>query len=480
MNPLLRGVAIIQTSFLMSCAAPVGPKLPDQLDIPDQFSIQQKLAQTATGLQSNTHPNWWQGFQDPLLNGLVELALVENKRIAQAVAQLQAAQAELKIANAGDSLMSSLGLGSSTTERSNGNSQSEATQTFLSLNFALPVDTNGKISAQVEAAASNVRVAQADLRSTVMSISTQVAQEYLQFRGNQKQLDLLIDSIALQDKTLSIVQVRFETGLSPELDVRRAETSVQNLKASRPALLQSLSESTNRLATLTGQKPTEMKALLQASSPLPDYASGLPLALPTRVVQMRPDVQSSLAKALGSIAQVEVARADYYPSLRLQGSIQAGVSSASGSGGFAIGALSGLLEQVLTSEDLREGRFESAAAIAIKDIRNYELAVQLAIEETENQLAAIKNSKDRLQALTLAAQSSRRSFTQADTLYQLGLVSFLDVVDAQRVQANAEQALAAEKTRQATLIAGLFQVLGVKSSQSESVDAGTSKSEWRQ
>lgn len=465
----------ILVTLIAGCAVPKAPSLPDKPSIPEHFSIEQNISKAVTALQNTSNRYWWEEFNDPLLNGLVQLALLQNKRIASGLAQLERAQADLKTARAGESLVSSIGLGSMTTERSNGNGQNETTQNFLSLEFELPVDTNGKVSAQVEAAASSVRVAQANLHSAIMDVSTEVSQEYLQFRGNQKQLDLLIKSIALQDKTLNIVQVRYETGLSPELDVRRAETSVQNLKASRPALVQSLTESSNRLATLTGQKPSEMKALLQTDRPLPNYESPLPFAIPAAVIQMRLDVQAALANALKAIAQVEVERADYYPSLKLQGDIQAGISSGSTITSFAIGTLNGLFTQLLTDGQARQGRLESKIAQAIQEIKNYELAIQLAIEETENQLAAIANSKERLVALSQAALSSQRSFAQADTLYQLGLVSFLDVVDAQRVQANAEQALAAEQTRQATLIAGLFRVLGIKSSQSELADAETSQ-----
>ncbi|MDX1669428.1 MAG: efflux transporter outer membrane subunit, partial [Limnobacter sp.] len=405
---------------------------------------------------------WWTRFGDPLLNGLIELALIDNQRVARAVAQLQFAQARLKESEAGDSLLASLGLQTSATERSRASNQSEGTRTSLSLDLALPIDTNGKISAQVEAAAMAVRQSQANLRGTILAVSTEVATEYLRFRGNQKQLDLLLESIEVQEKTLGIVQIRFETGLSPELDVRRAETSVQNLKASLPPLEQTLTENRNRLATLTSNTPLEMKVILQAPADLPSYTSPLPLAVPAQAIAQRPDVQVALAQAMSSIAQTDVARADYYPSLRITGSIEAGTLSSLSPSTFAVGTLSALLEQLLIDGDAREARLEQAQATALADLATYELTVQSAIEEIENQLASIMNSRDRLQALEKAAQSSRRSFAQADALYQLGLVSFLDVVDAQRVLANAEQNLAAEKTRQATLVAGLFQILGMQ------------------
>lgn len=455
---------LLLTTLLAACAAPAPKNFSTKVELPDTFTVKQNVQATTTSLnlQTGTESSWWVRFNDPLLTGLIDLALIENQRVARAVAQVQLAQARLKESEAGDSLMASLGLGVSGTERSRASNQSEGTRSSLTLDLALPIDTNGKISAQVEAAALALKQAQANLRSTILAISTEVATEYLRFRGNQKQIDLLLESIAVQEKTLGIVQVRFETGLSPELDVKRAETSVQNLKANKPPLEQSLVQSRNRLATLTAVPPQEMKALLQAAADLPSYDSNLPLAVPAQVIQQRPDVQAALAQAMSSIAQTEVARADYYPTLQLTGSIEAGSLSNMNPSTFAIGTLQALLEQVLVDGDAREARLEQAQANALADLAQYELTVNLAIEEIENQLAAIMNSRERLQALDLAAQASRRSFAQADSLYQLGLVSFLDVVDAQRVLANAEQNLAAEKTQQATLVARLFQVLGTQ------------------
>jgi multidrug efflux system outer membrane protein len=94
---------------------------------------------------------------------------------------------------------------------------------------------------------------------------------------------------------------------------------------------------------------------------------------------------------------------------------------------------------------------------------DYEQVLRVVTQEVESALTAIDSSSARQIALGKAVVSSKRSFEQADALYQLGLVSFLDVVDAQRVYANAEQALATEQTNYATLIAGLFRALGVQS-----------------
>jgi outer membrane protein TolC len=128
-----------------------------------------------------------------------------------------------------------------------------------------------------------------------------------------------------------------------------------------------------------------------------------------------------------------------------------------------IGSLAALLNQVVYDGGTRDARLNAAVARAEGALAEYEQVLRVVTQEVENSLTAIESSASRQTALGKAVISSKRSFEQADALYQLGLVSFLDVVDAQRVYANAEQALATEQTNYATLIAGLFRALGVQS-----------------
>jgi outer membrane protein TolC len=98
----------------------------------------------------------------------------------------------------------------------------------------LPIDLFGRNRRAVEAARANLAAAKAELRAQTLAISADIAQEYLSFRGNQRQLELLRESVSLQEKTLDIVTKRFNSGLSPELDLQRARTSVENLRADIP------------------------------------------------------------------------------------------------------------------------------------------------------------------------------------------------------------------------------------------------------
>ncbi|MEX2525652.1 MAG: efflux transporter outer membrane subunit, partial [Gammaproteobacteria bacterium] len=333
---------------------------------------------------------------------------------------------------------------------------------FGALGFTLPLDMFGRNRREVEAARASLEVAEAELRDVVLTRSTDVAREYLRLRGGQRQLELLEESVALQEKTLSVVKSRFQAGLSPELDLRRAETSVERLRADIPPLQESLTNSRNLLANLTGEYPGAFEETLRKTAAIPSYQREIPAPIPVDVLRQRPDIRRAEAELKRTIAEIGVAEADYYPVFRLFGQLRVGTSGFSGdpSMDLIIGSLGALVEQVITDGGAREANVENARARADEALANYRQALLDAAQSIETTLAALKSSLARQESLGKAVESSSRSFNQAENLYQLGLISFLDVVDAQRVLASAEQQLAAERTNYATRIATLFRVLG--------------------
>jgi len=461
--------------FLSACAVTT-PKLPSTETKPPEQFVAQDILQNLSSVKDAgvAGVRWWEGFNDPVLNELVSTSIQNNFQIAAAAARVKEARALLELSEAGDSLLVELDaeVSGQKSDRDNNTSSSTGSNNardersaLLGLGFTLPIDLAGRVENEVRAAAANLMAEQAGLRAQIIETSTAVAQEYLSLRGNQKQLAMLRESVELQEKTLAIVQARFESGLSPELDVRRAETSVENLRASIAPLQQALQDSRHRLATLSGQFPGAYEQLLKPEGDLPEYGLGIPVSVPFQVIQARPDVQLMQARFAQAAADVGVAQADFYPSIELMANIQIGSTAINSNPATSIliGSLAALLNQVVYDGGTRDARLNAAVARAEGALAEYEQVLRVVTQEVENSLTAIESSSSRQTALGKAVVSSKRSFEQADALYQLGLVSFLDVVDAQRVYANAEQALATEQTNYATLIAGLFRALGVQS-----------------
>lgn len=475
----LFNLSVLSGVFLMltACAA-------TQVDIPESTTqapaqfVAKEILQNLSSVNNAgvAGVRWWEGFNDTVLNQLVNTSLQNNFQIASAAARVKQARALLELSETGDSLLIELdaalsgqktdrsSTGANNISSSNNNARDERSA-LLGLGFALPLDLAGRVDEEVRAAAANLLAEQANLRAQIISTSAVVAQEYLSLRGNQKQLAMLKASVELQEKTLGIVQTRFESGLSPELDVRRAETSVESLRASIAPLQQRLQSSRHRLATLSGQFPGAYEQLLKPEGELPKFSLNIPVRMPFQVLQARPDVQLSQARFAQAAAEVGVAEADFYPSIELMANIQLGSTAVNSNPATSllIASLAGLLNQVIYDSGARNARLNAAMANAESALADYEQVLRVVTQEVEDALTAIDSSTLRQVALGKAVVSSKRSFEQADALYQLGLVSFLDVVDAQRVFANAEQALATEQTNYATLIAALFKALGVQS-----------------
>ena len=462
-----RSILTFAAALLLSSCT-VGPdyQAPD-LNAPSNFVSQDVLSLLNSDRQdAAVKTDWWTGFEDGTLNDLVAAGLEHNFEIAAAVARVKEAQARVGLADAGDALSIDAGADADVSERQELNGDTEQTTTRSmsgSLGFGLPLDIFGQTRRDVEAANAALESENAALKSVVLDVSTDIASEYLTLRGNQRQLELLRESVALQEKTMSIVNSRYKAGLAPELDLRRAETSVENLRASIPPLEEDLKNSRNRLATLTGKFPGEYEQMLSAQKASPVYKSAIPELIPMQVLKMRPDVRQAEADLKEAVANIGVAEADYYPALRLTGNISIGttiVSSVSPTE-VLVATIGGLIDQVLTDGGARAANLDIAKARAEAALATYEQTLRTASEEVERSLAAIESSLKRQTSLEKSVSSSQRSFAQAETLYQQGLISFLDVVDAQRVLASAEQNLASERTNYATQIAILFRVLAI-------------------
>lgn len=455
----------------LACAATVAactashPYTPPAIEAPPQFMAQDvfTLINNAKESGGSNHlaTRWWQGFNDNTLNLLVSHGIEQNLTVAAAAAGVQQAQAQLKLAGASNSPTTGLQTTANAATQT-GNGTTTTHSGTIGLNVGVPVDVFGRTRRQVEVAEANLAAAEADLRREVLATGTAITASYLTLRGNQRQLALLQQSVDLQEKTLTIVQARYRAGLSPNLDLQRAIASVESLRARIPPLEQSLQDARNRLATLTGQFPGVYEELLQPEGDIPVYRAAIPTVLPLDVLNMRADVQAAEARLKAAMAAIGVAESDYYPQFSLAGGLSIGSSRTSGLSAteVLITSLSGLIQQTLSTGGARKATVDVAKAKSKQALATYTQTLHTAVEEVEQALNAIKTSATRQQSLHKAVVASSRSFAQAQTLYKQGLISFLDVVDAQQELADDEQTLAAEQTNYAAAIAQLFNVLG--------------------
>jgi NodT family efflux transporter outer membrane factor (OMF) lipoprotein len=460
----LRLSLLVCACSLWGCAA--GPDYtPPEVDAPAQFVSQEVLEALAAGAgEGAVSADWWQGFDDPLLDRVVAEAMAENYAIGAAHARVKAAEAQVLLVDSQNALRTTASVEASGEERQGlGNNSNEGSDSDITglLGLALPLDVFGRYQRRDEAAQAELEAARAALRGAVLDVSTDVAREYLQLRGNQRQLSLLEESVELQKKTLSIVSSRYESGLSPELDLKRAEAAVASLEADIPPLRESLTRARNSLATLAGQFPGAYEALLQQREEIPEFTGQVPAVVPGDVLRMRPDVNEAEAELKQAIANIGVAEAEWLPAFSLAGQLRIGSAGGSGAGlDLLTAALQAIIQQVVTDGGARRANVRIASAQAEEALADYRQTLIEAIEEVEAALAALASSRARQEALERAVDASSRSFFQAESLYRQGLTSFLDVVDVQRSLASTQQQLASARTVYAAQVANLFRALG--------------------
>jgi len=460
---------IIVILFIIALAAcTVGPEYQrPERNAPERFVSQEVLHHLNNDKKNQEIPsNWWVGFSDKQLDKLVRKGLADNFEIKSAAARAKQAKASVKLADSGNAPTLSAGIDGGATDRHSirNSSDRNTNSVAAALSAAVPLDLFGRTKRGVQSANAHYENALAELKGVVLGVSADIVSEYLTLRGTQQQLELLKESVALQEKTLSIVKSRLSSGIAPELDLQRAITSVENLRARIPPLEESLQNSRNMLATLTGNYPGVYESSLKDVDIIPSYRGLIPQVMPLDVLKTRPDVRQAEADLKSAIANIGVAEADFYPEFQLTGSIAFGLSNVTGAptATTLISALGGVIDQFILDGGSRKAGLMIAKAKAEEKLADYEHTLRRSVAEVEAVLTAIDASKKRQSALQKSVASSQRSFSQAETLYQQGLISFLDVVDAQRVWADARQNLASEQTNHAVQVSSLFYVLGVE------------------
>lgn len=477
----MKRLSLMLSAVGLAVGCAVGPDyVPPESNPPAHFASQSTLDQLSENKSpSNQSPdqalaqliglkkNWWEGFNDPVLNQLIDTALNRNHTIAAAAARWKAAGAKVRLAGADDELNIDLQVDADV-QGEQAFLQQEDASAGGNLSGALmliwPLDIFGATQRRVEAAHAELAGAAAALRGRILAVSAETAQAYLRLRGHQRQLKMLEASVQLQQKTLAIVRSRYNAGLAPEFDLRRAEAQVASLQADIPPLRQSVINSRHAIAVLTGRFPGAYVKLLSAQQALPVYQAEIPRRLPLQVLSMRPDVRLAEARLKQAVAEIGVAEAQWYPTIQVvqEISVGAGGIGSTPTVGLVMGRIGALMEQVLSDGGRRQAGLEIARARAEEKLADYHETLLTAVQEVEITLSAIEASHNRRKALTRKINAGEKSFRQAGALYRRGLTSFLDVLVAQRELDLSRQQLAAAQTDYAVGIAELFRVLGTK------------------
>jgi NodT family efflux transporter outer membrane factor (OMF) lipoprotein len=419
---------------ITGCA--IGPdyKRPDA-PVPTSFKELQGWRE-ALPRDQEIRAKWWEAFGDPVLNTLAEQVNVSNQSIALAESQYRQAQALVQLARA--DYFPTVNAGAAFTR--SGGSSGTGNQHQVSLNAAWEVDLWGRVRRQVESRTASAEASFADLQAMRLSMQTELALNYFQLRTLDAQKKNLEEAVAAYGKALELTQNRYKAGVVAKADVAAAQTQIKSTQAQAIDVGVQRAQLEHALAILTGKPPADF------SLPSVTFAApqiNIPVGIPSDLLERRPDIASAERKMAAANAQIGVAKAAYYPSLTLSGSL--GYASAELASLFmtpsffwAIGPMA--LAATLFDGGARKAQTEQAMAAYDGTVAFYRQMVLTAFQGVEDNLAALRILDEEAQMQDQAINYAHESLTLTINQYKAGIVSYLNVVTAQTIALTNERA----------------------------------------
>jgi NodT family efflux transporter outer membrane factor (OMF) lipoprotein len=407
--------------------------------------------------------NWWSSLGDPLLTELIERAASENLGLKEARARVREARARRGITKAGQFPTIDAG-GSVKTGRSSEETGTGSERELYSLGFdaSWELDVFGGKKRAVESADAEIEASEEDVRDVLVSLLAEVALNYVEVRSFQARLSVAEANLGTQTETYDLTQWRFQAGLTTGLDVEQAKFSLEQTRAQIPGLKNSLEQAKNRLAVLLGRHPGTLGEALAERKAIPVAPLEVAVGVPADLLRRRPDIRRAERQLAAQTAQIGVATAQLYPKFTLVGSI--GLEALDANRLFNAGSRTHSFGPTISWPLFDAGAIRSdievQTALQEQALIRYEAAVLTALEEVENALVAFAEEQNRRQSLTAATGSAGRAVELARYQYASGLITFSDVLTAERSLLSLQDQLAASEGNVTSNLIALYKALG--------------------
>jgi NodT family efflux transporter outer membrane factor (OMF) lipoprotein len=435
---LVLKILLVILMVISGCS--VGPdyKRPDA-PVPSSFK-ELKGWRQALPRDQEIRTKWWEAFGDSILNSLAEQVNVSNQSIALAESQYRQAQALVQLARA--NYFPTVSAGAAYTRSlpaGGGGTYSAVDQNQVSLNAAWEVDLWGKVRRQVESSTATAEASFADLQAMRLSMQAELVLNYFQLRILDAQKKNLEEAVAAYSKALELTQNRYNAGVAPKADVAAAQTQLKSAQAQATDVGVQRAQLEHAIAILTGKPPADF-SLTPVIFVQPQIK--IPVAIPSDLLERRPDIASAERKMAAANALIGVAKAAYYPTLSLSGSL--GYASTELASLFTspsfFWAVGPAMAITLFDGGAREAQTDQAMAAYDGTVAFYRQTVLTGFQDVEDNLAALRILDEEAQFQELAVKSSHESVILTINQYKAGIVSYLNVVTAQTIALTNERA----------------------------------------
>jgi multidrug efflux system outer membrane protein len=402
---------------------------------------------------------WWQVFDDAALVALIREALSDNLDLRIAATQILQAQAQ--VAAARSPIFPQIS-GQASASRSNQNLAFTTTNSFAAaLALSWELDLWGRYRSATEAAQAQLLATEEGRNGVIVSLVSGVAQQYLTLNGLKQRLSIVQSTAATQRDSLQLVQLLAQHGVQSAAEVRQAETQLLTTENQIPGIELQIAQNEDALATLLGKPPHSF----DIGTTLPPNAvpPSVPPGLPSELLERRPDIRQAERQLVAANANIGVARAQFFPTISLTG---------------ALGRASEVLVGLVDHRGVSTHTIDAAIGVPIFQggalVANYAAAKARAEQAAEQYrltvLTALKEVSDALVAYDRDGAEARgnrdRVFVAGDYLkladlrFRAGVISYLEVLDAQRQLFSAQLDLNASEVNQRLAAVQLYKALG--------------------
>jgi NodT family efflux transporter outer membrane factor (OMF) lipoprotein len=407
---------------------------------------------------------WWKIYHDPILNLLEERIATSNFTIAIAEARLRQARAAVQVAKSGYIPSLSTGASATRSQRS-GNLGTSTINTSPVSDFQIPLDVSweldlwGKVRRGVESSQASADASAADLAAATLSVQAELASDYFQVRVLDAQIKLMEATTALYRKSLEMTNNRYTSGIVAKADVLQAETQLKSTEAQAIDLGIQRAQLEHAIALLIGKPPSAFS--LSATAAI-NSVPAIPPGLPSETLERRPDIASSERSVAAANAQIGVAKAAYFPTIRLAASTGLEASSIASlvSWPSRFWSVGPTISATLFDGGLRAAQSDQIKAAYDATVSLYRQTALTAFQEVEDNLVALRILEEETRVQNEAVKAAQQVVIITTNQYQSGTVAYLNVLVAQSISLANERTLLGLLGRRLTASVLLVKALG--------------------
>jgi NodT family efflux transporter outer membrane factor (OMF) lipoprotein len=409
---------------------------------------------------------WWEVYNDPKLNALEEQVSISNQNVLAAEAQYRAARASVQIARSALFPTLTAGPTLSVAQGTGGVSANQvAAVGGTHTNYQIPFDVSyqvdlwGSIRRNIRASAETAQATEAQLENVKLTFQADLAQDYFQLHGTDGDVALLQSTVDSYTGFLKLTQARHDSGIASGADVAQAETQLDSAKEQLIDLGVARAQFEHAIAILVGKAPAELSIAPQTITIEPPQ---VPVAMPSTLLERRPDIAMSERQMASLNEQIGIADAAYYPSLTLSGG--AGLASSSFVSLFSWAArfwtAGATLSQTLYDAGKRRAQVNLAKADFDAGMANYRQTVLTAFQQVEDEMAALRILEQETGATTETVKAAQTALDITVAQYKAGTATYLQVETQQTALFAEQKALVDLLTRRMVSSVLLVEALG--------------------